>query len=160
MIDAQIDDSSHTGQIILKPNASFTWQANLYLLYTLMAISLVVGVGFAIMGAWMILPYSVLELSILAVCIYLCVQKCNRQEVITVKEHEVLIEKGIRNPSETWSYHRLWAKFLVRPAKHPWDAQVVSIASHGKELELGSFLNRDDKIQLIALLKRVVPSAR
>ena len=160
MIDAQIDDSSHTGQIILQPNASFSWRANLFLLYTLTAVSLVIGVGFAIMGAWMILPYSILELSVLAVCIYLCVQKCNRQEVITVKEHEVRAEKGIRQPSETWNYHRLWAKFVVKPARHPWDAQVVSIVSHGKELELGSFLNREDKVQLIADLKRVVPPAR
>ncbi|MFT5563237.1 MAG: putative membrane protein, partial [Litorivivens sp.] len=53
MVDSQIDDSSHTGQIVLKPNASFSWRANLFLLYTLMAISLVIGLGFAIMGAWM-----------------------------------------------------------------------------------------------------------
>jgi uncharacterized membrane protein len=57
MVQAQIDDQSHTGQIILSPNASWSWKANLYVLYTLMAISLTVGIGFAIMGAWMILPY-------------------------------------------------------------------------------------------------------
>tara|TARA_R110002072_G_scaffold3830_6_gene27378 strand:- start:55523 stop:56005 length:483 start_codon:yes stop_codon:yes gene_type:complete len=157
MIDARIDDKSHTGQIILKPNASFSWAANLYLLYSLMGISLAIGIGFATMGAWMILPYSVLELSTLAVCIYVCVKNCNRQEVITVHEHEVRVEKGIRTPSETWNFHRLWAKFLVKPAKHPWEGQTVSIASHGKELELGSFLSRRDKLQLIACLKRVVP---
>lgn len=160
MVQAQIDDQSHTGRIILSPNASWSWQANLYLLYTLMAISLTVGIGFAFMGAWMILPYSILELSILALCIYVCVQKCNRQEVITVREHEVTVEKGIKTPSETWNYHRVWAKFVVKPAKHPWDGQVVSIASHGKELELGSFLNRSDKLELIASLKRVVPPLR
>lgn len=157
MIDANIDDQSHTGQIVLKPNASFTWAANLYLLYTLMAVSLVIGVGFALRGAWMILPYSVFELTVLAICIYICAQNCNRQEVITVREHDVTIERGIRHPSETWNYHRLWAKFLVKPAKHPWDGQTVMITSHGNELELGSFLSRKDKIELIACLKRVVP---
>tara|TARA_R110002110_G_scaffold146179_2_gene335975 strand:+ start:380 stop:862 length:483 start_codon:yes stop_codon:yes gene_type:complete len=157
MIQVNIDDQTHTGQIILSPNASWSWQANLYLLYTLMAISLTVGIGFALKGAWMILPYSILEIAVLAMCLYVCVQKCNRQEVITVREHEVTIERGIKRPSETWNYHRLWAKFLVKPAKHPWDGQIVSISSHGKELELGSFLNRTDKLELIANLKRVVP---
>jgi uncharacterized membrane protein len=158
MIDANIDDQSHTGQIVLKPNASFSWASNLYLLSALIAVSLVIGVGFALMGAWMILPYSVLELAVLTICIYICVQNCNRLEVITVREHDVTIERGIRYPSETWNYHRLWTKFLVKPAKHPWDGQTVTISSHGNELELGSFLSRKDKIELIAYLKRVVPA--
>lgn len=157
MVSSQIDDVTHTGQIVLTPNASWSWQANLYLLYTLLAISLVIGIAFAFMGAWMILPYSLLELSFLAVCIYICVKKCNRQEVIRVAEHQVTIEKGIRTPNQTWNYHRLWAKFVVKPPKHPWETETITIASHGQELELGSFLNRSDKQQLIADLKRIVP---
>ncbi len=157
MVNSKIDDTTHTGHIILTPNASWSWQANLYLLYTLMSVSLVFGIGFAMMGAWVILPYSILELSVLAVCIYICVRKCNRQEVIKVAEHEVTIEKGIRTPTEAFRYHRLWAKFVVKPAKHPWETMSIFIASHGKELELGGFLNRTDKQQLIEDLKRVVP---
>jgi uncharacterized membrane protein len=158
MVNSQIDDETRTGQIILTPNASWSWQANLYLLYTLLAISLTVGIGFAAMGVWMILPYSILELSVLAICIYICVQKCNRQEVIRVEEHAVTVEKGIRRPSETFSYHRLWAKFVVKPPRHPWETETITIASHGKELELGGFLTRADKQLLIADLKRVVPA--
>ncbi|MFT6316904.1 MAG: putative membrane protein, partial [Candidatus Azotimanducaceae bacterium] len=33
---------------------------------------------------------------------------------------------------------------------------IVSIRSHGKEMEIGSFLNKPDKSQLIAHLRRVV----
>ncbi len=157
MVESHIDDKTRTGQIILTPNASWSWRANLYLLYTLLAISLTIGIGFALMGAWMILPYSLLELSFLAVCIYICVQKCNRQEVIRVREHDVTIEKGMRRPNQTWNYHRLWAKFVVKPPRHPWQTEIITIASHGKELELGGFLNRSDKHKLIADLKRIVP---
>ena len=139
MVESYIDDNTRTGHIVLKPNASWSWQANLYLLYTLMVVSLGFGIGFALLGAWVILPYSILELSVLAVCIYICVKKCNRQEVIRVEEHEVTIEKGIRSPTEAWTYHRVWARFVVKPAKHPWETVSIFIASHGKELELGGF---------------------
>ena len=158
MVTSFIDDRTRTGQIILTPNASWTWQANLYLLYTLLAISLIIGIGFAVVGAWVILPYSLLELSVLAVCIYICVQKCHQQEVIRVEEHSVTVEKGIRSPDETFNYHRVWAKFVVKPPAHPWKTMTISIASHGEELELGGFLNRTDKQQLISELKRVVPN--
>lgn len=158
MVEADIDDQTRTGRIVLRPNASWTWQRNLYLLYTLMAVSLTVGVGFLFMGAWVILPYSLLELALLTVAIYYCVRQCQRQEVITVSEHEVQVQRGTRTPTESWRYHRVWARFMVKPPRHPWDPAIVSIRSHGEELELGSFLNQGDKTQLIALLKRVVPA--
>ena len=157
MVEADINDESHTGRIILTPNASWSWRANLYLLYTLMGISMTIGIGFMLLGAWVILPYSLLEMSVLSACIYYCARQCNRQEVITVSEHEVRIQRGIRTPVESWNYHRLWTKFMVRSPRHPWDPAIVSIRSHGMELEIGSFLSRHDKSNLIEQLRRVVP---
>lgn len=157
MVNADIDDRTHTGLIVLRPNASLSWQANLYVLYFLMVVSLTIGIGFALVGAWMILPYSLLEISVLSACIYVVVQKCNLQEVITVREHEVTIAKGIRVPNKTWKYQRLWAKFLVTPARRPWHEPRICITSHGEELELGSFLTEEEKQTLVQCLKRVVP---
>jgi uncharacterized membrane protein len=158
MVLSEIDNESRTGRIVLTPNASWSWQANLYLLYTLMCISIGIGIGFMLAGAWVILPYSILEMSVLGLCFYYVVRKCNQREVITVSEHEVLVQRGFHSPIESRNYHRMWAKFLVKPPKHPWDPEVVSIRSHGQELELGSFLSRGDKQRLIDALRRVVPS--
>lgn len=158
MIEAYIDDRSRTGRIVLKPNASWTWRANLWLLYTLVGLSVGIGIGFLLEGVWIVLPYSALEMSALALCIYYVVRQCNRQEVITVSEHEVFVERGIRRPVERWQYHRLWAKFLVKAPRHPWRSTVVAIRSHGDELEIGSFLSDPDKEELISTLKRVVPA--
>lgn len=156
MVKADIDDLAHTGRIILKPNASWSWRANLYLLYTLMGISVSIGFGFLLLGAWLILLYALLEMAVLALCITYCVRQCNRQEVITISEHEVLVQRGTFKPGEHWNYQRMWAKFMVRSPRHPWDPAVVAIRSHGKELEIGSFLSRRDKFALIEQLRRVV----
>lgn len=158
MVEATIDDNSRTGQIVLRPNLSWTWQYNLYLLYTLTTLSLMIGIGFMVVGAWVILPYSVLELSVLFACMYYCIKKCERQEVITVTDYLVKIERGTRTPSESWQYQRLWSNFMVQKPRHPWDPALVAIRSHGKELELGNFLSRGDKQELIRQLKRVVPN--
>lgn len=158
MIQAEIDDRSRTGRIILQPNASWSWRANLFLLYTLMAVSFTIAIAFLMDGAWLILPYSGLEMAAVGLGIYYCVRKCNLQEVITVSEHEVLIQRGIRAPEEQWHYHRVWARFLVKRPSHPWRRTVIAIRSHGNELEIGSFLNDPDKTALIDQLKRVVPA--
>lgn len=156
MVEAHIDESAHTGRIILRPNSSWSWRANLYLLYTLTAVSLTIAFGFLAMGAWVVLPYTIAELAVLFACIWYCVRQCRRQEVITISEHEVQIERGIETPTDQHNYHRIWAQFLVKPARHPWDPDIVSIRSHGEELELGSFLSRKDKHRLIAELRKMV----
>lgn len=92
MVIVNIDDASNTGQIILRPNYSWPWRFNLYLLYTLTTISLTVGAAFLIMGAWVVLPYSILEMLFLLACMYYCLYQCSKQEVITISRHDVRIE--------------------------------------------------------------------
>ncbi|MFT7131433.1 MAG: putative membrane protein [Cyclobacteriaceae bacterium] len=156
MVDSQLDQVSLTGRIILTPNFSWSWGANLKFLYTLMAVSLTMSMGFLVAGAWVILPYAVLELSVLWLCIYYCVYQCNRQEVITILEHEVIVERGVLKRQESRNFNRSWSQFLITRPKRYGDPDIVSIRSHGEEMEIGSFLSKPDKSQLIAHLRRVV----
>jgi len=156
MVVADINPASLTGRIVLKPNFSWSWRANLIFLYILMAISLTIGVGFLFMGAWVILPYSVLEIAVLWLSVYLCVYRCQRQEIITISPYEVIIEKGVLRRQEIRSFNRSWSQFLVKEPRHRGDPSTICIRSHGQEMEIGSFLNQPDKSNLISQLHRVV----
>ena len=156
MVKVHTNKPEGFSQIILKPNASFSWAANLQLLYGLLIISLAIGLGFVYVGAWVILPYSIILLSVLTACIHYCVKRCNLQEVITIEEFEVSLQRGHRAPSEELSFHRLWAKFVIRAPKHPLDPSTVTLLSQGEEYEIGSFLSAKDKSQLIKVLKQLV----
>jgi uncharacterized membrane protein len=158
MILTDIDDSNKTGVIVLRPNNSWSWRANVLFLSVLMGVSISIATGFLIAGAWLVMPFTLLELTVVTLCLHYCVRQCARQEVIIVSDHKVLIESGIRRPTNRQIFHRMWAKFFVQKPKHPWDPLTLSIRSHGKELEIGSFLNRRDKQDLINELKRVVPA--
>lgn len=157
MIVTDIDDSNRTGIIILRPNHSWSWRANLIFLSVFMGVSLTISLGFLMVGAWVILPFSLIEITVVALCMHYCVKQCSRQEVITVSDYEVKIERGVRAACEEETFHRMWAKFFVCKPKHPWDPLAVSIRSHGQESEIGSFLSKRDKQDLVAELKRVVP---
>lgn len=121
-----------------------------------MAVSLTIGIAFLLAGAWVILPFTIIEMTAVATCLFYCVRQCQRQEVITISEHTLRVERGLRRPVESWDYHRVWTRFMVRPAKHPWDPAVISIRSHGQDLEIGQFLSRRDKSDLVEQLRRVV----
>ena len=156
MVVANIDQDSLTGRFVLTPNFSWSWHANLKFLYILMAVSLTIGLGFLLAGAWMILPYSILEISVLWICIYYCVYQCHRQEVITILEHQVIIERGVMKRQEAHNFNRSWSQFLVKRPRYRGDPDILSIRSHGQELEIGSFLSQPDKARLIKQLHRVV----
>jgi len=158
MVVAEIDDNSRTGVIILRPNNSWSWRANVLFMSVLMGVSMSIAFGFLMAGAWVVLPFSVLEMSVVAYCIYYCAKQCARQEVIIVSDYEVRIERGIRAPAEQETFQRMWAKFFVESPRHPWDPVSLFIRSHGQESEIGSFLSRRDKHNLVSMLKRVVPA--
>ena len=155
MIITDIDETHQTGTIVLRPNSSWSWHANLLFLSILMLVSLTIGFSFLIAGAWLVLPFSVLEMTFVVLCIHYCVRQCSRQEVIRISDHEVRIERGIREASQKETFQRIWAKFLVQPPKHPWDPAALFIQSHGRKAEIGSFLNRRDKYKLVSLLKQL-----
>ena len=156
MISSTFDTASRTGRIVLQPNRSWSWRANLLFLSTLGVVSIAIGTSFLLRGFWMILPFNLLELAIVGACLHHCVQRTHRQEVLTFSADELLIEQGRRAPEQRHVFKRLFARFFVRRPRHPWYGTRIAVRSHGREVEIGDFLNADDKTELISALRRMV----
>ena len=156
MIESRTNEETQSTILVLRPNNSLTWKLNLVLLLVVAGVSLSIALSFLIAGAWVILPFSLVELILLALCIHYVAKQCARQEVITISEYEVIVEMGIRKPTKKACFQRIWSKFFVRPGKRAQDPEKVVIRSHGNELELGEFLNKEDKANLIRILRRTV----
>ena len=88
-------------------------------------------------------------------CYYLCRPNL-RQEIITVSEQSELIEKCIKQPQQSRRYERSQTEIHVHHGTTPWDSPTVSLHCQGQHIELGAFLNKREKIQLINSLKRMV----
>ena len=156
MVTAGFDEAHTVGRIVLRPNRSWTWRANTYLLATLTIVSALIAGGFALRGMWMVLPFSTLEMSVLLGCLYYCVRRTYRQEVLTFSAAELIVEQGHRHPERTVRFERFRTRVLVEPARHPWDADKVALRSHGNELEIGSFLSAPDKKDLVHEIRLMI----
>lgn len=160
MVQTDIDEHTGNGTIVLKPNNSSTWQFNLIVISSLAIFALIISVFFLLQGLWMILPFSGLELIMFYLCLSICVHKNSKIEVITFHENIVNIEKGRTFSESSSEYQRSWAKIFIKPPEHRGHPKRIYIRSHGKELELGAFLNRQDKEDFISSLKNIVYSRR
>ena len=158
MVSASYDRDSRTGRIVLRPNRSWTWRANVVFLAIITTVSLAIGTSFLLRGYWMILPFNLLEMSILAGCLWYCVRGTHRQEVLTFTDDELHIEAGIDGPRSRHVFKRLFARFFVRRPRHPWYGTRIAVRSHGREVTIGDFLNSDDKKRLVTELRRMVDS--
>jgi uncharacterized membrane protein len=156
MIETSINEKTGSATIVLRPNNSASWQFNMMIVGSLSFIAFVISTYFALQGLWLIFPFAGIEVGFLFICLYLRMRANINTEVITFDKDTVLVERGCYHAEQSWKYHRVWAKIFVRnPAIRGYPKQVF-IRSHGKELELGSFLNKKDKELLIKNLKNVV----
>jgi len=154
MVTVSIDDKGLTGHILLQPNLSLSWKQNVRLLSAVFIALLGISVYFSSLLGWLVLPYSGLEFILLAVSLYLFFRQHNYKEVIRFSEDSLIIERGKNKPEKTWVYQRQWSKFHIH-AQGASDSPKICLMSHGKELELGAFLNYDEKLQLIECLKQI-----
>lgn len=154
MVTVSLDKEGHTGNILLEPNLSLSWKTNVRLIFLITVITLIIAAYFTRLGGWLVLPFSGLELILITVSLYMFFRRNNHCEVIRFTDDKVVVEYGKSEPEKSWEYQRHWSKIHVR--EHGlYDIPKVSIKSHGKEMELGSFLNYDDKILFIDTLEKI-----
>ena len=156
MVETRINEDTGLTTIILKPNNSSSWQFNMQILASLSAIIFLLSGYFALQGLWLVLPFAFLVIATVYVCLYLRVRANIKTEIITFNDSTVVVERGRYHAEDTWKYHRLWTKIFVKKPQLRGHPKQIFIRSHGKELELGSFLNKKDKEILIKDLKSVV----
>ena len=108
------------------------------------------------MGLWMIFPFAGLEIIVLIICQYIRLRANQSSEIITFNGDDILVKRSCYQKAESWKYHRVWVKLLIRQPRYRGHPTQVVISSHGKEIELGSFLNKSDKKILIRNLKEII----
>ena len=156
MVETSINENTGSSTIVLKPNNSSSWQFNMKIVASLAFIAFFISGYLALRGLWLVIPFTSLTIGFLFICLYLRMRDNIKTEVITFDEDTVLVERGSYHAEKTWKYHRLWTKiFVKKPTTRGYPKQIF-IRSHGKELELGSFLNKKDKEILIKDLKTAV----
>lgn len=156
MVKANIDLETGNGTIILSPNNSASWDFNMKILGSQVLLAVVIAIPFLYKGLWMVLPFSGLEIGALFAGLYYVVRKNFILEVITFKDHVLTIERGHTSVENSWEYQRLWTKIFVRTSAFRGHPRKIMVRSHGKEMEIGAFLNKSDKEMLIKKLKRII----
>jgi uncharacterized membrane protein len=142
--------------IIARPDQSATWRSNMLLLLALAVPVLAIAVVFAVLGAWLILPFAGLELLALAAALYHVQWKQQYRHVITVSADSVWIAKGHYAPRQRWRFVRHSTGLTITAQQHPWYGPELKVHDRNESVTLGEFLNREDSLKLIELLQQEI----
>ena len=140
--------------IIIQPNRSSSWRGNQLALLAVAIPSLGLATGFALLGAWPILPLAGLELTALGSALYYVNWKLQYRHIITLSEDSVSVDKGFHAPVQSWTFPRQGTDLAIVPERHPWEGPELSLQGTGETVSVGEFLNREDSLKLAALLRR------
>ncbi len=143
-------------KIVVSPNCSASWRANKLLLIGLAVPSLLIAGAFALAGAWVVLPFAGLELTALGSALYYVNWKLRYRHVITLSDDSVRIDKGYYAPRQSWQFPRQHTGLAIRPERHPWDGPDLWLHDRSERVTVGEFLNREDSLKLVELLRREV----
>lgn len=143
-------------RFVLRPNCSLSWRATLGIYAWIAAVSLGVAGLCALNGAWPVLPFAVLELIALGVALYISCLRANRCEVISVGSRTVAVEKGHYRPEQRWDFPRGWVRVALQRSPLRLHPSRLALSAHGWEVELGSFLNEGERLNLAGELRRAL----
>lgn len=123
----------------------------------LAAASLVVGLVVTVFGAWPVLPYSALEITVVLLA-YLHVERRARDwERLTVLGDRVILERERSGRQETREFNRLWLRIeLDERRSASLRTSQLSLRFAGEALEFGGDLPPGERARVARELRRLL----
>jgi len=160
VVEVEIDQETKTGFIRLRPNMSASWRTNLMVVGFLAFMCAFVASYMWFIGAVLVVPFTGAEVILLAVATGFFLHKNSYREVIHFREELVVIERGQRYPERHWEIQRGWIRLFIKNEGHIRYLPTLSLGSMGRSVEVGQFLNKEDKEYLVEQLLLLMPKQK
>lgn len=142
-------------KIIARPNNSLSLDGGIKLLAAMALVTVIIALGFAHIGAWMVLPFAGLELVAFACAFYYVYLHAGDYESIAIEQDKVIVEMRSYKKYSITVFQRYWTQVNVRDVLNSQSTgkNALFIGSHGKEIEFGKRLIDDE--QRVALAREL-----
>jgi uncharacterized membrane protein len=142
--------------IEIRPNCSLTVRGARLFFASACVMPFGMGGWLALKGFWPILPFAGLEMALLSWALRVSLERRFHSQTITVTEANVSVESRHRSSSERVVFPRHWAQVKLRRPAASLHPSRLTIESHGRHCELGSFLTEEERRGLARRLARLI----
>jgi uncharacterized membrane protein len=142
--------------IMVMPNRAMPWQHIMMIYLLVSGVTISIAFSFFTQGLTLILPFAGLELLALGVVLYISAWRSNIKEVVNVTEEKIRIEIGRDVPEKIYELDKAWANIVLERSWNNWYPSRLLLRSHGRQLEIGKFLNEQERQCLAIELKKAI----
>jgi len=121
----------------------------------ILLLTMSIATGFAWLGAWLVLPFAGFEMLVLAGVLYLMDVRARRYELISIYPERVDVLRSDGRGEQVFSFQRYWVRTRIIPVR-PGDRERLLIHSHGSGVEVGEFLDDQERRALAAEFARLL----
>lgn len=107
-------------------------------------------------GFWPVLPFAGLEMAVLAWALKTSMDRRHHRQIVTISDEEVRIASRDRTDSAEVVFPRHWAQVKLRRPVSGLHPSRLTIESHGRRCEVGSFLTEQERHGLASRLTRLI----
>src|SRR5262245_26757684 len=143
--------------VTVKRNCSMSPQALAWLLGFTAVFSFAIGTGFALFGAWPVLPFVGLEVAALAAAFYANGRHATDCERIALADGALEVEIHDADRVERHRFDAYWVRVVVTETSR---SVRLALRSHGRELEIGRHLDATGRERLATELRGRLGNAR
>jgi len=136
-------------QLTIRRNCSIAPRALWLALAATAAVSFGIGTGFAVFGAWVILPFAGLEMVALGAAFYCVSRHAGDYERFVEEQGALKVEIRDAGRTSVHEFNPHWARVVL---KEHGRKPRLALRSHGRELEVGRHLPDEGRLALAALL--------
>jgi uncharacterized membrane protein len=138
--------------VVVRRNNSLA-RRQLWQVFALLAmVSLALALAFAYAGAWPVLPYSVLELALLAVAFRHVRRRADDWERLTIVGDRVIVERASGGSRQRHEFNRPWLQVECGTGAAP----VLTLRFAGEVFEFGDALPVAERVALAGELRRML----
>lgn len=143
---------------VVRPNNSLKWQHAKWLFNSIAVVMLGIAMIFWSLGAWLVFPFVVVELLVLAFGFYRASLKAYSKEVISIESQSIRIQQGPKRPEFQLKLPSVQVTLRKSPGgQAPAHLYLQSAES---EVEVGGCLIEAEREALADDLSRAVAACR
>jgi uncharacterized membrane protein len=145
---------------MIRPNRSLSRGGMVVAFIVITLVVMTVATVFALMGAWLVLPFAGMETVLFGGVFYWFYRHYGDCEYIMIEGDRVRILRRRGTLETDYEFERYWVRVTLEDSDRRGRPQRVFIGSHGRRVEIAADLSQDEKPEFVSHLKNALLTAR
>lgn len=137
--------------LVVRRSASLSPSGRRWFFISILTVSLGIATGWALNGAWYVLPFAGLEMAVVYLALLVVARQGGDHESITIDADRVVVEQTRMGRTARHEFNRQWAQVVVARTGRK---SALCMRSHGREVEIGEFLTDEQRKAVASDLRR------